>query len=136
MRCSVCHKDAPGTKPWYALMRHILSKHPGVVPPRIECSICSECVYMLFDLSLFACVSCSYVLFMYYKQCSVELYAVVEKGFVKEYDLEKHIPVHNTHRPFMCNVCGDAFKSELRLKEHGIMLHGQGTEEQRSVSTS
>ena len=58
---------------------------------------------------------------------------VIEKGFVKEYDLEKHLPVHNTHRPFMCTTCGDAFKSELRLKEHGILLHGQGTEEQRLV---
>lgn len=45
MRCCVCQKDAPGTKPWYALMRHILSKHPGVVPPRIECNICSEYMY-------------------------------------------------------------------------------------------
>ena len=56
-----------------------------------------------------------------------------EKGFVKEYDLEKHASVHNTHRPFMCNHCGDAFKSEVRLKEHGILLHGQGSEDQRLV---
>ena len=55
----------------------------------------------------------------------------LEKGFVKDYDLEKHISVHNSHRPFMCGHCGDAFKSEVRLKEHGILLHGQGTEEQR-----
>ena len=42
MKCCVCNKEAPGTKPWYALMRHILSKHPGVVPPRVECGICSK----------------------------------------------------------------------------------------------
>ena len=52
---------------------------------------------------------------------------------MKEYDLEKHASVHNTHRPFMCNHCGDAFKSEVRLKEHGILLHGQGSEDQRWV---
>ena len=65
---------------------------------------------------------------------TISIYIILEKGFVKEYDLIKHMSTHTSDKPFECEHCGLAFKCHSNFKQHQILRHRVGTPEERSVS--
>ena len=64
---------------------------------------------------------------------TISIYIILEKGFVKEYDLIKHMSTHTSDKPFECEHCGLAFKCHSNFKQHQILRHRVGTPEERYV---
>ncbi|XP_067933983.1 zinc finger protein 64-like [Watersipora subatra] len=59
--------------------------------------------------------------------------SVCGKGFVKLFDLQRHMSCHSKERPYACQYCTYTFKNKKNLHDHEVLKHKLGTEQEREA---
>ncbi|CAG5133204.1 unnamed protein product [Candidula unifasciata] len=99
------------------LQRHVRDVHGPEVRPHL-CDTCGKAFKRTDSLQQHKLVHMSRTARSFPFKC-----CICDKGFRSAAHLKEHMSMHSTERPFLCQYCGAAFKTQPVQKKHIMTLH-------------
>ncbi|XP_013096125.2 zinc finger protein 267-like [Biomphalaria glabrata] len=114
--CSMCEKNFRSRM---HLQRHIRDVHGPEIRPHL-CDTCGKAFKRTDALQQHKLVHISKSARSLPYKCSI-----CDKGFRSQAHLKEHSSMHSSERPYLCQYCGAAFKTQPVQRKHIMTLHLQ-----------